>query len=106
MPKSAPRQASTSGPAHICQGASRGLCPAGTLLRQNGRNATTPATANISAFDKSTAPATSKGSEATARAPAYFNSLPIKPRKGGNPAMENAASAAEKAVTGINRPNP
>ena len=50
-----------------------------------------PATANINALARSTAPAIIVGSEATASAPAYFSSLPMKPRSGGKPAIDMAA---------------
>ncbi len=52
------------------------------------------------------APATSRGSDATASAPSYLSSLPMNPRNGGNPAMENAAAAAAAVVIGMARARP
>ena len=91
----------------MAQGASWGAWgispPAG---RQNGRKATTPATANISALAARSAPPTSQGPGSAARVPAYISSLAMKPRNGGSPAMESAASPAASAVTGMARASP
>lgn len=38
--------------------------------------------------------------------PAYLNSLAMKPKKGGRPALEKAASATAKPVSGMCRISP
>ena len=38
--------------------------------------------------------------------PAYLNSLAMKPKKGGRPALEKAASATAKPVSGMWRISP
>ena len=98
--------ARTTGPIHIPQGASCAGAGDRSGRPQNGRSATTSATPTIIALAATAAVATSTGSDATASAPLYFSSLPMKPRNGGKPAMENAAAAAAAAVTGSLRPSP
>ena len=73
---------------------------------KKGRKATMPATATIMALARTAAVATSAGSDATASAPSYFSSLAMKPRNGGKPAMDKAATAAAIAAMGIARARP
>ena len=62
--------------------------------------------ATMQALASTEALAANQGSDATASAPSYFSSLPRKPRKGGKPLIESAATRAASAVRGMARPSP
>ncbi len=68
--------------------------------------ATMPATATMQALASTRPVAAMPGMAVRASAPSYFSSLPMKPRNGGKPPMDMAASAAAAAVSGMARRRP
>ncbi len=80
-----------------------GVSPSGP---KNGRNATTPATANIKAAATKLVPVTHNMPTSRSSAALYKNSLPIKPINGAMPAIDNAAKPAAIAVNGMRLDSP
>jgi hypothetical protein len=72
---------------------------------KNGRSVTTPATPTITAFTI-TATAIGPTFQELRICASNRNSLEMKPRNGGSPAMERLASAAAAAVIGRKRARP
>ena len=105
-PNASPASASSTGPASIAHGASVTVAFAARRGPVNGDTAMMTPTTTISAFDTTATPATNSGSDATASAPSYFSSLPMKPSSGGKPAIEKPASTATAHATGMARPRP
>ena len=67
---------------------------------------TNPATAVISEFATSAAVVANMGNTSSVNAPLYMISLPMKPKKSGNPAIDKAAAAVAKAVIGMGFKSP
>ena len=95
-PVSTPRTARTIGPSHMFGGASWGD-PGGATRAKKGRKPTSPATTTL-VTPAATAITRNTGETMLA---SYTSSLPMKPTRGGTPAMESPARPAATAVTGI-----
>ena len=72
----------------------------------NGPSRMMPATAVMMALDSRAASVAKTGKVSWVRAPSYLSSLPMNPRNGGKPAMDNAAAAAATVVIGMARARP